>query len=92
MKGFYYIKNTINEQFSTPTAYFNTLDEAKEGIKYCADWYCSNGTGIIYFQTTEFAVGKYNRGKYIKQDGPKFICRGKGLDKDGNVIFSDKEY
>ena len=92
MKGFYYIENTVNEQRSMPTAYFDTLDEAKEGIKHCADWYCCNGTGTIYFQTTEFTVGKYSGGKYIKQDGPKFICRANGLDEDGNVIFSDKEY
>ena len=105
MKGFYYILNSVSEFTSLPHAYCNTLEEAKEAIKYCGDWYRPRGTGKIYFQTTEFEVveltqepdrflGETEPIKYkrIQQKRAEFICRGDGLDKDGNVIFSDKEF
>lgn len=88
MKGFYYIKNSIDEYRSEPSVYTETLEEAKEAIKYCADWFLSMGTGEIYFQPVEFSV----KGKRICQPGAKFICRGKGLDRNGEVIFTDKEW
>ncbi len=105
MKGFYYIKNSIDEFRSEPSVYAETLEKAKEAIKYCADWYLSNGTGRIYFQPTEFEVveltqepnrflGETEPVKYkrIRQPNAKFICRGKGLDENGEVIFSEEEY
>ena len=102
MKGFYYIKNTVDEYRSEPSVYTETLEEAKEAIKYCGDWYCPMGTGKIFFQPTDFEVvelsripyGKTEPVKYkrISQKRAKFICRGKGLDENGEVIFSDKEY
>lgn len=44
----YYIENTIDERRTSITAYFPTLDAAKEGLKDCADWWCPKGTGRIY--------------------------------------------
>jgi len=105
MKGFYYIKNSIDECHSEPTIYTETLKEAKEAIKYCEDWYRPKGTGEIYFQPVEFKVDELTRepnrflgetepAKYkrIKQDRAKFICRGMGLDENGEVIFSKKRW
>ena len=102
MKGFYYIENSVNEFNSSQTAFFDTLEDAKEAMKYCGDWYRPMGTGKIYFQPTEFEVitltttpyGKKELVEYkrIKQSGRKFICRGAGLDENGEVIFSDKEW
>lgn len=102
MKGFYYIKNYVNEVSKEPTIYTETLEEAKEAIKGCSDWYCDRGTGKIYFQSLEFVVeersyvpyGETEPVKYkvTRQKGAEFICRGKGLDENGNVIFSDKEW
>ena len=102
MKGFYYIENYVNEVDKEPTIYTETLEEAKEAIKGCADWYCDRGTGKIYFQTTTFKTIEepdYFWGETeptihieVQQKRRKFICRGKGLDENGNVIFSDKEW
>lgn len=105
MKGFYYIKNSVDEYHSEPSVYTETLEEAKEAIKYCEDWYRPMGTGEIYFQPVEFEVvelthepdrflGETEPVKYkrIGQKRAKFICRGKGLDENGEVIFSDKEW
>ena len=102
MKGFYYIQNTVDEWHSSPSVYANSLEEAKEAIKYCGDWYCSRGTGKIFFQPTEFEVVELSRIPYgetepvkykqVSQKRAEFICRGEGLDKNGEVIFSDKEY
>lgn len=50
MKGIYYIHNTIDEIHSTISGYFETEDEAREGLKSCADWFRPNDTGRIYFQ------------------------------------------
>ena len=65
-KGIYYIENAIDERAVSNTAYFETLEEAKEAIKDCADWWCPNGTGRIYFR--EFGLNKHS----------VFICRGLG--------------
>lgn len=102
MKGFYYIKNSVDEYHSEPSVYTDTLEEAKEAIKYCGDWYRPKGTGAIYFQPTEFEVvelssipyGETEPVKYkcIGQKGAEFICRGEGLDENGEVIFSNNRW
>lgn len=79
-KGFYFIKNTVDEWHSDETGYFKTLEEAKEALKSCSDWWCPEGTGRIYFRA------------YGLNQSSKFICRGNGLDENGNVIFIGKEY
>lgn len=82
MKGFYYIENSVSEYRSDITAYFETLEEAKEAMKNCSDWYCDKGTGIIYFQPWG-----------IERDTKRtFVMRGRGLTKTGNVIWSYKYY
>lgn len=105
MKGFYFIDNAVDEWRSQITAYFSTFEEAKEALKHCADWYCGKGTGNIYYQefgidlkTTTVTTVEYG-GKVTEETREelsrkprKFICRGKGLDENGNVIFSEKEY
>lgn len=102
MKGFYYIENSVNEYHSEQTIYTETLEEAKEAIKGCSDWYWDKGTGKIYFQSLEFVVeersyvpyGKTEPVKYkvTRQKKAEFVCRGEGLDENGNVVFSDKEW
>lgn len=44
----YFIKNTINEYDTTIRGYFSSLDNAKEALKKCEDWWRSKGTGRIY--------------------------------------------
>lgn len=44
----YYIENSINERHTTVSGYFMSLDEAKEALKQCSDWYRDYGTGRIY--------------------------------------------
>jgi hypothetical protein len=78
-KGFYFIKNAIDEYNSAPSAFFETLPEAREGMKEAADWFCSKGTGCIYFQP----FGKRN---------PQFILRGCGLDDNGKVIWKNRPW
>lgn len=56
MNGVYYIKNTISEFSSECNGYFKTLDEAKEALKKCSDWYKPKGTGRIYW--VEFGLNK----------------------------------
>ena len=77
-KGFYYILNTIDEQRTAPYAFFETLAEAKEAMKTASDWYCSKGTGSIYFQP------------FGKQHKAVFILRGHGLDDKGEVIWENQ--
>lgn len=50
MDGIYYIENTVNECRSDIKGYFESLEEAKEALKECSDWYCPKGTGCIYFK------------------------------------------
>ena len=50
MKGIYYIENTVNEWNTAIVGYFETLEEAKEALKECNDWYRPNGTGTIRFK------------------------------------------
>ena len=90
MKGFYYIENSVDEYRSRPSAFFESLDEAKEAIRYFADWYRPNGTGSIYFR--QFGYKIQEKGYGIAH-APKFICRACGIDKETDrVIFSDKEF
>lgn len=56
MKGIYYIENTINEFGSIITGYFSTIEDAKEALKECSDWFKPKGTGEIYFK--EFGLNK----------------------------------
>ena len=96
--GFYYIENSVDEYRSAPSAFFETLDKAKNAMKFFGDWFVGNGTGRIYFQ--RFGIVKETKhSDYTNKDyvvahkyPRKFICRGKGLDRNGEVIWSDKEF
>ena len=48
MKEIFYIENSISERNSCIRGYFSNLDDAKEALKDCNDWYRSKGTGRIY--------------------------------------------
>ena len=50
MDGIYYIENTVDERKSSISGYFESLDEAKEALKECSDWFRPKGTGCIYFK------------------------------------------
>ena len=102
MKGFYYIEVSVSEFSRSISGYFETLEEAKEAIKYAANWYRPNGTGNIYFQPLDTRVEKYLYTPYGETE-PKefgrlitspreFICRGLGINENGKVEFSDKEF
>ena len=104
-RGCYLIENTISEFNSSPSAFFETLEEAKEAIKHFSDWYCPKGTGKIYFQqfgTHTSMVKSYNYGvlpntpeyyEYTCGYSREFVCRGCGIDKEtGEVSFSDKPF
>lgn len=65
MNGVYYIKNTVSEYNSVINCYFKTLDEAKEALKKCCDWYRPNGTGRIYW--IEFGLNKHPKLMYQKK-------------------------
>lgn len=56
MKGIYYIENTVNEWNTAIVGYFETLEEAKEALKECNDWWRPKGTGTIYYR--EFGLCK----------------------------------
>lgn len=47
-KKIYYIENLVSEWCSRIVGYYSTLENAKEALKDCADWYRPNGTGKIY--------------------------------------------
>ena len=64
--GYFYISNTVSEWHSQTSGTFQTYDDAKEALKECADWYCSKGTGRIYFQP--FGL---NRHSYQVYPAPK---------------------
>jgi hypothetical protein len=40
----------VNEIRTCVSGYFETLDEAKEALKECSNWFCPKGTGWIYFK------------------------------------------
>lgn len=50
MSGVYYIENTVDEIRTYISGYFETLDEAKEALKECSNWFRPKGTGWIYFK------------------------------------------
>lgn len=50
MNGIYYIETTKNEWTSGIDGFFNTLEEAKEALKECSNWYRPKGTGKIFFK------------------------------------------
>lgn len=62
--GIYFIENTINEIATAVKGYFPTLDDAKEALKECSNWYRPKGTGYIYFR--EFGLNKPNKLVYKK--------------------------
>jgi hypothetical protein len=62
MKGIYFIENTVDEWHTRIAGYFLSLEEAKEALKECSDWYRSKGTGTIYFK--EFGLGKTTKKVY----------------------------
>ena len=64
--GYFYISNTVDEWHSQTSGTFQDYDKAKEALKDCADWYCSKGTGRIYFQP--FGL---NRQSYQVYPAPK---------------------
>jgi hypothetical protein len=48
MKKIYYIECTTSEFSSAIKGYFETLEEAKEALKSCSNWYGPDNTGKIY--------------------------------------------
>lgn len=50
MKKIYYIECTTSETRSAIKGYFATLEDAKEALKSCSNWYCPDNTGKIYSQ------------------------------------------
>lgn len=64
LNGIYFIENTINEIATTVKGYFSTLDDAKEALKECNNWFRPKGTGNIYFR--EFGLNKPNKLVYKK--------------------------
>ena len=50
MKKIYYIECTTDEYQSEIQGYFETLEEAKEALKSCSNWFCPDNTGKIYSQ------------------------------------------
>lgn len=54
--GIFYIENTVDEYRTAISGYFTSLDDAKDALKDCADWWRPNGTGRIYFR--EFGLNK----------------------------------
>lgn len=50
MNKIYYIKCTVDEYRSEIKGYFKTLEEAKEALKSCCNWFCPYNTGKIYSQ------------------------------------------
>ena len=65
MNGVYYIKNTVSETCQDVTGYFKTLDEAKNALNKCGDWYRHRGTGRIYW--IKFGLNKDPKLMYEKK-------------------------
>ena len=66
MKGIYYIENSIDEQRTKISGYFQTEEEAREAIKECSDWFMNKGTGTIWYQ--EFGLNKTSKKIYSNPD------------------------
>lgn len=63
MEKLYYIENTVDEWHTKISGYFATLDNAKEALKDCFDWYRPHGTGRIY----EVELGLGHQPKLVYQ-------------------------
>ena len=50
MKKIYYIECTVSETRSSIQGYFATLEDAKQALKSCCNWWAPNNTGKIYSQ------------------------------------------
>ena len=48
MKKIYYIECTTSETRSAIKGYFETLEDAKQALKSCSNWFGPNNTGKIY--------------------------------------------
>lgn len=48
MKKIYYIECTTSETRSAIKGYFETLEDAKQALKSCSNWYAPDNTGKIY--------------------------------------------
>ena len=83
--GFFYIETQDTEYGSSPKAFFKTLEEAKDAMRYFSDHYGWKGTGKIYFQP--FGLADTDLGKQKAKD-PEYVCRGTGLNADGNAVFT----
>ncbi|MBP5597713.1 MAG: hypothetical protein J6Y02_20245 [Pseudobutyrivibrio sp.] len=94
--GIYYIENTTDNYHSSPSAYFKTLEEAKAALRFFSDWWFDKGTGRIYFQPFGFYLKTDTYESFTRvltyKPSPIFVCRGMGLDQDGNVIFSNEAF
>ena len=66
MKGIYYIENSVDEQRTKISGYFQTEEEAREAIKECSDWFMHKGTGTIWYQ--EFGLNKTIKKIYANPD------------------------
>ena len=64
MKKIYYIECAVDEYHSGILGYFETLEEAKEALKSCSNWFSPSNTGKIYSQEfglngkTELVINK----------------------------------
>lgn len=47
--GIFVIRNTVDEWHSAKRGFFKTLEEAREAITKCCDWFRDYGTGEIWF-------------------------------------------
>lgn len=83
--GFFYIETQDTEYGSSPKAFFKTLEEAKDATKYFSDHYGWKGTGKIYFQPFGLVDTDLNK---KKAKDPEYVCRGTGLNADGNAVFT----
>lgn len=98
MKGVFYIENSTDEWHSGPSAYFETLKDAMDAMRYFADWFYPYGTGRIWYQPFGFDEKTYETfGGTVKAYGkmlePEFICRGTGINEEtGEVEFSKERF
>lgn len=94
--GFFYIETQDTEYGSSPKAFFKTLEEAKDAMRYFSDHYGWKGTGKIYFQP--FGIVHYIKeneqeaeilyDEIVVSKDPEYVCRGTGLNADGNAVFT----
>lgn len=66
MKGIYYIENSVDEQRTKISGYFQTEAEAREALKECSNWFMNKGTGTIWFK--EFGLNKTSKKIYANPD------------------------